>query len=247
MFGRPEYPEGLFDGWCKPTTNVKLKKVYVSEASAPPAHSAGLDDIPEFDEEDSFDAVRLPNAAKSVCSDSEDESNFSQDQGLPEATEQLLSPPPTDLSEAVDTPPQPRHPKKMVVISDDDQTPEPTLPLPPSNDAAPPQTRRPGQLKRNLRKVVISEDEHTPEPTIPLQEAVETPPNARRESPNARRGQPRRTPEVLLTRRRPRQLETPGPSDSATPGTTDAGTPDSTPAPPLRKSTRIRRARSRLA
>ncbi len=118
LYGRDvrlaEYPEGLFDGWCKPTTNVKSKKVYVSEASAPPAHMAGLEDIPEFDEEDSFDAVRLPNAAKSACSDSEDESTFSQDQVLPEATEQLLSPPPTDLSEAVDTPPQPRHPKKMV-------------------------------------------------------------------------------------------------------------------------------------
>ncbi len=29
-----EYPEGLFDGWCQPTTNVKSKKVYVSAASA---------------------------------------------------------------------------------------------------------------------------------------------------------------------------------------------------------------------
>ncbi len=141
--------------------------------------------------------------------------------------DQLLSPPPTDLSEAVDTPPQrPRRPKNMLAVSDDDQTPEPTLPLPSGFDEAKPPTCRQRQPKRNNRKVVISEDDRTPEPTLPLQEVIATPSNVRRGAPNHGRGQPRRTPEVLLTRRKPRQLETPGPSDSATPATTEAGTPD---------------------
>ncbi len=237
-----EYPEGLFEGWRPPTTNVKLKTVRSSEPSAAPANSATLPDIQELDEDDSFDNSRLPNAAQSQDSESEQETTISGP-SLTERTDHLLSPPPTDLSEATDTPPQqPHRHKGKVIISEDDETPEPTLPCSDEIASATPPNRRRTQVKRYNAKVVISEDEHTPEPTLPQPEAFDT-----STPPTICQGRPKLTPEVLLTRRRPRQLETPGPSDSATPATSDAGTPDNTPAPELRKSTRIRRARSRFA
>ena len=155
-----------------------------------------------MEEEDSFDDVKLPMVAWSSSGESGDESPDPQPSAVTEPTDHLLSPPPTELSDTLETPPQP--------------------------------LRRPG------RNVVMSEDEQTPEPTLPVAAAdVETV-----TPPNRRRGRPKCTPEVLLTRRRPRQLATPGPSDSATPGTSDSGTPGLTPTPELRKSTRLRRPRS---
>lgn len=228
-----EYAEGMFEEWILPKSN-RLPKLNKSPPEVPTQIAS--ENVSESSE--STDAAQLPRQAWNL----ESEASLSGAEAPERSTVQRLhtnvaeqprSPPPTEQSDAAMTPLHTRIKTRKIVISDEEHTPEPTMPT--NGDA--PNNQRHLQLRTTrldtLEEESMASDESPPKATRALSK-VQIP--------------------VARKTTRHRQLATPGPSDSATPTTSDIGTPirqlrgrlaEATPVPEVRKSSRLRKVRTR--
>ncbi len=194
-----EYPERMFDSWTQLSnerTKLKMCPSAVWNQMISPSPPRTMITLTMF----AFQRVAWSSPSSSDAEPTE--TLMGDGPHVPDHTDHLLSPPPTEMSDSL--------------IS----------PVP--------------NIRNRIKNILISEDEHTPEPTMPIAKSTVETHTTRHRGQRTAEGYS----EVLLTRRgKRRQLETPGPSDTATPGTTDTGTPNSTPGPAVRKSSRIRKGR----
>lgn len=230
-----QYSESMFDGWIWPESTRLPKR----DMSPPPNLARHLEAKHVNDSSESSDDAQLPRQAWGIdnsapATDTEAPEHARGGGPYPKAREHMLSPPPTEHSDAVPTAFVKKHATRNILISDEEHTPEPTMPTDAPLFTA---QRRPllrtAQLPILEEESLASQDESTPKPS--------------RVVPKGKIPMPRKTP-------RYRQLATPGPSDSATPTTSDIGTPipqlrgraaKETPATEVRKSSRLRKPRTR--
>lgn len=222
-----QYAEGLFDGWTWPKS-TRLPKTKMS-----PPTTGNADQIGSTE---SSDDVQLPRQAwlmdnDTSSTDAEAPEEIAGGAAKTEPPEDVLSPLPTEQLDDVTTPLRTRHATKKIVMSEEEGTPEPTMPI----HAPDTSTRRRPQLRIAQLLPLVEES---------IAAEQESPPKAPRGRPKGKANIPSHTT-------RHRQLATPGPSDSATPTTSDIGTPirqlrmpaEATPATEVRKSSRLRKPR----